>query len=88
MAQPKQYIFDYKELAEIMVKHQGIHKGHWGIYAEFSLKGTNVNVDSKLLPSAILMISAVGLQRFEEENPLTVDAAKVNPADDKCDVSN
>jgi hypothetical protein len=32
-----------------------------------------------LLPSAIIPVKKIGLQRFGEPNNLTVDAAEVNP---------
>lgn len=81
MGQAQQYMFTYKELAELMVKKQDLHEGHWGIYFEFGLQGTNVQNQEKdqMVPAALLMVSKIGLQRFEKETPLTVDAAIVNP---------
>ncbi len=81
MGQAQQYMFTYKELAELMVKKQDLHEGHWGIYFEFGLQGTNVQNQEKdqMVPAALLMVSKIGLQRFENETPLTVDAAIVNP---------
>jgi len=79
MGQAQQYIFTYQELAELMVKKQGLHEGHWGIYLEFQLTGTNVQNKEKMTPAALLMVSKVGLQRFDKETPLSVDAAVVNP---------
>jgi hypothetical protein len=81
MGQPKQFVFEYKELAELMVKQQDLHEGHWGIYLEFGLQGTNVQDEGKekMLPAALLMVSRIGLQRFDTETPLSVDAAIINP---------
>ena len=80
MAEAKQYIFSYREVAEALVKKQGIREGVWGIYLEFSLKGANIGPDDdRLAPAAIMGVSGIGIQRFEKENNLTVDAAKVNP---------
>ena len=42
MAEAKQYIFSYREVAEALVKKQGIREGIWGIYLGFSLKGANI----------------------------------------------
>lgn len=80
MAEPSQIGFSFKELAEILVKKQGIHEGVWGIFVRFGLAASNVGPsDSDLKPSAIIPIVEIGLQKFETENNLSVDAAMVNP---------
>lgn len=76
--------FNHKELAEILVKHQGIHEGIWGVYIEFGLKGANIGPDdNNVNPSAIVPVLKIGLQQFNQENSLSVDASKVNPAGTK-----
>jgi hypothetical protein len=83
MPEIKNYAFAHKELAEILVKNLDIHEGFWGVYFELGLGGANVPTtpDQKILtPAAIALIQKVGIQRFDTENNLTVDAAKVNPA--------
>lgn len=81
MAEPKQISFTHKEIAELLVKGQGLHEGIWGIFIKFGLRGMNVGTaDSDLLPAAIVPVAEIGLQRFDSENNLSVDAAKVNPA--------
>jgi len=82
MAEARNYVFSHTEVAEMMVKKLDIHEGLWAIYLEFALAGANVptSPDSKFLaPAAINFIKAVGIQRFDEPNSLTVDAAVVNP---------
>jgi hypothetical protein len=82
MPEVKNYTFNYTELAELIIKKLDIHEGLWGIYFEFVLGGANVptSPDAKsLAPAAITMIKSVGIQRFDEPNSLTVDAAIVNP---------
>jgi hypothetical protein len=82
MAEAKNYVFGYTELAEVLVKKLDIHEGLWGLYIEFNFGAANVNAspDGKsLAPAAIAAIKAVGLQRFDTPNNLTVDAAVVNP---------
>jgi hypothetical protein len=75
------YVFKHKEIAEALVKHQGLHEGIWGIYVEFGIGAVNVGTpDQNLVPAAIVPIVSIGLQRFEELNSLAVDAAEVNPA--------
>jgi hypothetical protein len=38
-----------------------------------------MNKDGEMLPSAMLSILELGIQRFDEPSALTVDAAEVNP---------
>ena len=80
MAEPNQIIFTYQEIVEALIKKHGLHEGIWGIYVRFGLKGANVGEnDSSLRPSAIIPILEIGLQKFDKENILSVDAAKINP---------
>jgi hypothetical protein len=86
MPEIKNYLFNYTELAEMMVRKLDLHEGLWGIYFEFALGGANVQTspDAKTVaPAAITLIKSVGIQRFEAPNSLTVDAAEVNPATSK-----
>jgi len=80
MAEVNQYVFDFKEIVEAILKKQGIHKGIWGIYIEFGLNAANVGpTDEQLLPTAIVPIKRIGIQRLEKETNLSVDASKANP---------
>ena len=81
MAEINQYAFSFKEVAESLIKQQGLHEGIWGIYVEFGLSAGNIKDPAgQTLPAAIIPIVKLGLQRFEADNPLAVDAAEVNPA--------
>jgi hypothetical protein len=83
MAEAAQYLFSYREIAEALVKHQGIHEGIWGIYLEFGIAGANISpgsTDDQVVPAAIVPVLKMGLQRFDKPNALTVDAAEVNPS--------
>ena len=82
MAETNQIIFDYKEVTEALIRRQGIHEGLWGVYFEFGFGALNLGDEATkvLTPTAIVSVKKVGIQRFSEENNLTVDAAKVNPA--------
>lgn len=74
------FTFSHKELVQALIKHQGLHEGLWMLYVQFGLGATNAGPsDDELLPSAIVPIQKIGLQKGEKENNLTVDAAKVNP---------
>jgi len=82
MAEAKNYIFKFQELAEILVKQQGLSEGLWGIYIEFGLGAANIKTvpgEQALAPAAINVVQGIGIQKFDEPNNLTVDAAKVNP---------
>jgi hypothetical protein len=76
--------FSHKELAEILVKHAGIHAGLWGIFVEFGLGAANIPLggpdgEFSLKPAAVVPVNSIGILQFDEPTPLTVDAAQVNP---------
>jgi hypothetical protein len=81
MPEATQVVFKHKELAEILVKHQNIHDGIWGLFLRFGIGATNVGAsETDLQPAAIVPVLEIGLQRFDKETNISVDAAKVNPA--------
>ncbi|MGH9822012.1 MAG: hypothetical protein ACREDR_01965 [Blastocatellia bacterium] len=82
MAEASQYIFSHKEVAEALVRKQGIHEGIWGLYLEFGIQGANINIapsEEMIVPAAVVPVLKLGVQKFEKMNNLTVDAAVVNP---------
>ena len=80
MVEAEKFAFDHKEVAEALVKHQGIHEGIWGVSMQFGLHAANVALsDQQINPAAIVGVIKIGIQKFETENNLTIDAAKVNP---------
>jgi len=82
MPEIKNYTFEHTELAEILVKKLDIHEGFWGVFLEFGMSGSNVPTgpDGRtFLPAAITFVTRIGIQRFDEPNSLTIDAAQVNP---------
>jgi hypothetical protein len=81
MAEATQIIFKHKEVVEALLKKHGIHEGIWGLYVKFGIQGMNVGLtEADIVPAAIVPILELGLQKFDKENNLAVDAAKVNPA--------
>lgn len=83
MPEARQITFTYREIAEALIKQHGIHEGLWGVYLEFGIAGANINTvpdSDDVIPSAIVPVQKLGLQRFDRANNLTVDAAGVNPA--------
>jgi hypothetical protein len=80
MPEATQLTFTHKELVEALIKHQGIHEGIWGLHVQFGISATNVGPSaSEILPCAIVPIMNLGLQKFETETNISVDASKVNP---------
>jgi hypothetical protein len=86
MAEPSQIVFSFKELAEILVREQGIHDGFWGLFVRFGITAGNINMASAtdpsvtaLVPTALVPIVELGIQKFEELNDLSIDAAAANP---------
>jgi hypothetical protein len=78
MPTPNTYNFTYKELASLMIKAAGVREGFWGIRVSFGMKGTNIGPDkNQIVPGALLLVQDIALQRFDEENALSVDAATV-----------
>jgi len=75
----------HKEVTLALIKHQNIHEGIWQLYVEFGIAAANMpiaeeNQDNlRLCPTAIVPIKTMGLMRVDKENPLALDASKVNP---------
>ncbi|HMG84927.1 MAG TPA: hypothetical protein VK574_04250 [Terracidiphilus sp.] len=80
MPEPTLITFTYKEIAENLIKAQGIHEGIWGLFLKFGLSAANVGEnDAALKPAAIIPVLEIGLQKMDKESNIAVDAAKVNP---------
>jgi hypothetical protein len=81
MPEATQIVFKHKELVEILVKAQGIHDGIWGLFIRFGIGASNVGAsETDIQPAAIVPVTEIGLQKFDKETSISVDAAKVNPA--------
>lgn len=80
MPETNQLGFSFKEIVTALVKAQDIHEGIWGLFVNFGLGANNVGPnENELKPTAMIPILAIGLQRFDKETSLSVDASKVNP---------
>ena len=80
MPEATQIIYKHRELVELLIKERGIHEGIWGLFVRFGLGASNVGPnDVELQPAAIIPVLEIGLQKFEKETNISVDAAKVNP---------
>jgi hypothetical protein len=75
----------HKEVTLALIKHQNIHEGIWQLYIEFAISAGNLPVaeeneeNLRLCPAAIVPIKGIGLMMVDKENPLALDASKVNP---------
>lgn len=80
MAEATQLVFSNKEVATALVKAHGLHEGIWGLYLKFGISGTNIATGpDQIFPAAIVPVIEIGLQKFDEENSISVNAAEVNP---------
>jgi hypothetical protein len=80
MPETSQYTYGFKEIVTALIKIQDIHEGIWGLFVNFGLNATNVGPsENELRPAAMIPILAIGLQKYDKETNLSVDAAKVNP---------
>ena len=69
------------DLAEILVRHEGIHEGLYDLTVEFQFAvGAVGPAPESLLPGAMVGISRIGIVQSPQAGPNTVDAAKVNPS--------
>ncbi|MBZ5537765.1 MAG: hypothetical protein LAO31_17560 [Acidobacteriia bacterium] len=85
MPRATQVIFNFKELAEILVEKEDIHEGHWGIFVKFGIGAINAPHQSgAFVPTALVPILELGIQRFDQPNDLSVDASVVNAAKNKA----
>ena len=81
MAEAIQYMFNHKELVELMIKKQGLHEGIWSLSVRFGIHATNFgpSPEADQYPTAIVPLMEIGIHRAEKETNIAVDAAKVNP---------
>lgn len=87
MAEATQYLFDYAEILEDLIRKQGIHEGKWRLIFELGFAATSVNTTESapgshlaFRPAGIVLIQKVGILRTEGElDNLTLDASVVNP---------
>lgn len=69
-----------RELAEVLVKHYGIHEGNYDLALEFQIGVGQVGPEPESqLPGAMISISRIGLIQATDIRATTVDAAEVNP---------
>lgn len=86
MGESQIILFEYKEITELLIKHQGLHEGLWSLTIQFGFQAANINVKTEedeskevLVPGVIIPLMKMGIQKNDKPNPFTVDAAEVNP---------
>lgn len=73
----------WKRVAEMLVKANELHEGHWRAALSFgTASGFNAKMSGDLPPLPSVWVPVMGLSLIREKEPteLTVDAAAVNPA--------
>lgn len=69
-----------RDLATVLVKHYGLHKGRYTLTVEFQIGVGPVGPElNALLPGVMIGVSRIGLRPSETDAPAVVDAAIVNP---------
>ena len=82
MAEATQFSFDLTEVAETLLKKQGIHEGKWVIALEFTINIGFVGLTPEnVRPGMMVLANSVQLVKAQDGSPpsLVVDAALVNP---------
>jgi hypothetical protein len=82
MAEATQYTFSLREVAETLIKKQGIHEGKWVAAFEFTLNvGLMGAIPTDIKPGVMILTNSVQLMKAQEGSPenLMVDASVVNP---------
>lgn len=71
---------ELREIAELLVKHQGLHEGLYDLAIEFQIGVGGVGPSPELvLPGAMLGVKRIGLKQTLVTGTTTVDASVVNP---------
>lgn len=69
-----------KELTTLLVRHYDFHEGIWDLSVEMRIGAGPVGpTPEAVLPSTIVSVSRIGLQKAVQLGPTVVDAAVVNP---------
>lgn len=82
MAEATQFSFSFLEVAEELIKKQGIRDGKWVIAVEYTINiGLMAAIPPDAKPGVMVLANTIQLVKAQEGSPpnLTVDAAIVNP---------
>lgn len=80
MAEPNRYEFSYKEVAEALVRQQGIKEGIWSVTLKFGIGAIRSGASpNEAVPTAVVPIAAIGLGKVDKVDHLSVDASTLSP---------
>jgi hypothetical protein len=82
MGEPQIITFSYKELATVLIKHEGIHEGLWSLTVQFAMKAGMTQTgpaEEDVVIAAVIPLLKMGIQKLDKPTPISVDAAEVNP---------
>ncbi len=83
MGEISNYTFELRNVAEALIKEEGIHEGRWMLGFNLSHGVGNMGQDeADTFPGTLVRITGANLRRVSEEVPsfpYVVDAAEVNP---------
>jgi len=83
MPEINQYMFNNKELLELLIKHAHVHDGQWILTANFGFSAGNFGpTASQAAPGIAIVINQMGIQRAQADTlkEMWLDAAIVNPS--------
>jgi hypothetical protein len=83
MPEINQYMFNNKELLELLIKHAHVHDGRWILIANFGFSPGHFGpTTAQVAPGVAIVINQMGIQRAQADTPkeLWLDAAVVNPS--------
>jgi len=76
-----QITYNLKEVASLMIRHQGIRSGLWMIWTRFAHAATNIvppeGEGGPAGPASVSVVVELGIQKANEPGPMTVDASEV-----------
>jgi hypothetical protein len=80
-SKPERRIFQFRELVEMMIRHENIREGKWVLAVEFGIGAANVADPgtTEARPAAFVPIINIGILRNDESelDNLAVDASKL-----------
>ncbi len=80
MAEATQIEYSLREVAELIVRDQGIKEGHWMILLKFAHTAANISLENKddINPVVMTRVMAMGIQRVDEPSRISVDASELS----------
>ena len=83
MPEANQYLFNHKELLELLIKKADLHEGKWTLMANMGFSpGNFASTPDQMSPGAAVIVLQMGIQRADAQAPpeMVMDAAVMNPS--------